>query len=105
MSFVPGREEVEHEARADEIPTHVHGVARARVGGGGGDRVALLDDRGEVVNEAEAESHGDETRGRVRLHASRAGPGGVQRVADAPTRVQSEPALLREDGIEREQDL
>src|SRR5437868_11766703 len=55
MSFVTGREEVEHESRAEEIPAHVHGVARGDVGRGGGDRVAFLDHRGEVIDDPEAE--------------------------------------------------
>src|SRR5438067_2817380 len=103
---IVGREVVQLQADAEEVPAHVHRrVRRRRIQRGRADRVSVLDHEGEVIGEAEPPSQRDEAGGGIGLDVGPAAGRSVERVPEASARIERVPALLHERGVELEEDL
>src|SRR6267143_4706535 len=105
VPFVLGREEVEDDPGAEQVAAHVDRGGTGRVGGGGGDAVAILDHATDVVGDPEPEAERHETHRRIGFQVAGGARDGVQRVPAPAPGVHGVPAALVEARVERQQDL
>src|SRR5258708_4693581 len=105
MALLLRLEEMEHQAQRDQVPTHVEGPrAVARVHRRAGDRVPLLEHRGDRPAQLPAQPEREVAGSRVGLVVGAVARAGVERVADPSPAVERESLAAPERRVEREQD-